>query len=406
MLKIKNKFIIFVICLIIAIFLFVLITSYLQRWVDRNSYAILLNWNAKLNDKLLIKDIKTKLVTWDSIITIWDSSLVVLEWWDGSITRLGWNTSLKIDELYVSSDNSEIQIGFKLISWKTWSNVLSFLWEWSYFKEYFRDSEAAVRWTIFNIDLAKEYLVVQSHKLNLTTPDDGVILVEENTPISTLSFDFISLEEFIQKFKDIEWEKINVEIDNQLLNSLRDQLNSDIDNLARIKDFDLEEALLDEDERKQLYSKILSEYQKINFIWSEDNELFWYKLEMKEALLKLADDDNKEKLVNSTLYDFKDILNNRNFESLNNALDILSDNKNFIPEIDFSNFFKNGIIPEDIKEKLQEESEKLQDIFWTTFNDTMLNPLDTLRNLEEKGNDIIHWALDSWYEKIENLINK
>lgn len=403
--RVKNKFIIFIILLILFILWYILYNTYLLNTVDRNSYVVLVKWNAKLNESLLVKDIKNKLFVWDTVRTIWETSLAVLEWWDGSVTRLWWNSDVKIDELYVSKDISEINIWFKILSGKSWSNIISFLWEWSYFKEEFRDSVAAVRWTIFNLDLSKDYLIVQDHKLNLLTPNWEELLIEQNSPINIKSFSFIQLEEFIRKIKDVEWEKLNIQNDSQLLAWLKQQIQDNLDELIEFRNLDIKDSIASIRDKEKVYKRLLSDYQKLNFVDSQDSELFKLKLELKDILLKIASDKNKEKLINTTLYDFQDIVDNNNYENIGSVLDILSENKEFIPEIDFKKYFKNGIMSEELQNILKSEWDKLKIIFWETFNKTMLNPLDSVKKLEEKGTQLINNALDSWLEKINNLID-
>ena len=125
MTKIKNKFIIFIILIIIWIIWFWIFSSFYNKNVDRDSYVILLNWKAVLNNNILSLDEKEKLSIWDTIRTIWEDALAILEWWDWSVTRLWWDTSIEINELFVSNDLWKLNISFELINWKTWSNVIS-----------------------------------------------------------------------------------------------------------------------------------------------------------------------------------------------------------------------------------------------------------------------------------------
>ncbi len=183
MFKIKNKFIIFFIFIFLWIVLTSIITAFLNKKNNTDSYVVLIKWSATLNSELLKVDSKEKLSIWDTVRTIWENALAVLEWWDGSVTRIWWNSSVKVEELYVSSDIWTINIGFKLLSWKSWSNVVSFLWEDSYFKEYFRDSEAAARGTVFSLDLNNNYLQVIDHRVTINTLEKSVI-IDENKPFN------------------------------------------------------------------------------------------------------------------------------------------------------------------------------------------------------------------------------
>ena len=126
MLKIKNKFIIFVISVLVSILTIGIFTLFTNT-VDRTSYAILLKWDAKYNENFLSIDEKQSLNQWDKLKTIWNNSMLVVEWWDWSITRLWWNTSIEIKNLDISDNLENINVWVELFSWKTWSNIVSFL---------------------------------------------------------------------------------------------------------------------------------------------------------------------------------------------------------------------------------------------------------------------------------------
>jgi hypothetical protein len=125
--KTGNKFIIFVILGIIWITGVTLYSSFFNS-PSRDSFVILLNGKAMLNQKMLEWDTRNKLQVWDSLRTIWEKSLAVIEWWDGSVTRLWGDSRLTIGELRVSDNLWKINISFELLNGKTWSNVISFIW--------------------------------------------------------------------------------------------------------------------------------------------------------------------------------------------------------------------------------------------------------------------------------------
>lgn len=404
MLKIKNKFIIFIISTIVLIITAWVFKSFYEKNINRDSYVVLLKWQATLNNSLLKIDDKQKLTIWDTVRTIWKNALAVLEWWDGSVTRLWWDSSVKIKDLYVSGDVSKINIWFDLLSWKSWSNIISFLWEWSYFKEYFRDSEAAVRWTIFSLDLNNDYLNVTDHKVTLNS-NWKTVVIDKERPFNIKTFDFIALEEFIKNLKDDAWETINSKIDEEFFVWLKTQLNNDIWKLTKFKDLDISAIVSNQEKKEELYNKLLEDYQKLNFVKSEDTELFKTKLELKNTLVKLADSENKGILVNSTLYDFKDIISKKEYSNIGLVTSMLSDNKELIWNIDFKEYFKSDLIPEELKNILKDDLNNMKNIFWDSFID-WTNTNINLGGITNKGNAIIHNALDNWLEKIDNLINK
>ena len=79
----------------------------------------------------------------------------------------------------MSDDLLKINISFKLEKWKTWSNVVSFIWKESYFNQEFADTTAAVRWTIYEVNLDKDYLYVDSHEVKLTNNSWKTEIVSE-----------------------------------------------------------------------------------------------------------------------------------------------------------------------------------------------------------------------------------
>lgn len=326
--KIENKFIYFVLILIFIIVCFIVYIWFFKSTVDRNSYLSLIEWSASLNENEIFIWDKVQLSVWDLVKTTKEESLAIIEWWDWSITRLWWNTSVKINELYVSDLKDNINISFNLLSWKTWSNVFSFLpWD-SYFRQSFMDYEAAVRWTVFNVDLENDYLYVVSHKIFLTSTDWNKVEISEQEPFKLSSFEFIRLEEFIRQFKDTIFEDLNRKLDNDLFIYFRNDILSKIDNIKKLDLIDLE--TLNIKEKNELYLEVLSTYQDLNFIDSTNEDLFALKISIKEKLLELAPESEKENILNSFVFDFKDSIKNDSYESLNNILNIFSNNTQYI----------------------------------------------------------------------------
>ena len=411
MLKIKNKFIIFIIALIVLIISFGIFKSYFDNESNNNSYALLLNWKAVLNDISLELDTRSKLRLWDSVKTIWKDSLLVLEWWDGSVTRLWWNTSIRIDELYVSDKKWIINIKFELISWKTWSNIVSFLWEWSHFKEFFRDNEAAVRWTVFNLDLNNNYLNVVDHKVTLTKNDWDTLIVDDSSVLNINDFSFISLDDFINLFKDIDWEMTNGISDNEFFAWLKEQLYKDLNNINKFKDIDLDKIMPDVDLKQELYNKLLSDYQRLNFVKSSDEELFKTKLELKSTLIELAEPENKNKLIENTLYDFKDIIDSKEFWNLDFLLKILSKNKDVLINFDLNSYLDINSIPDNIKSSIFDDMDIFNNNIWEVnntvnsgFDDAINNIIDTSTSSINNGINDIESKSTSFLASIKSLI--
>lgn len=425
--KIKNKFIISVILWVIWIIALWVFWSNLLNQEDRSSYVTLIEgsgvYSDTLNEYNLDLDQPIKLDLW-YIVKTWEwTSLALIEWWDGSVTRMWPNSMVQINELAMKKDLSEIQVSFELMQWKTWSNVISYLWDESYFKETFQDNEAAVRGTVFNLDLDNEYLYVQEHEVKITTADNSVITVPEKQPLSLTSFDFIKFAEFILKVKDRAWEDLNSKYDEEYLLKLQESLITSFteDNLFQhfnevLKESDFATKIneMSEWERNTLYDQILSDYQKVHSITSEQTDLFAQKMQIKEVLLQLAPEKEKEPLVRSTLYDMEEVVNNKNFDDLQKIFPLLESQKEVLTNmnIELQDYINLDIVPEDLRNILKNNFYELKDLFWPGIE--LFNP-DTVKtnlgNITNGANDIVNQAdskvkntLDDAKSTIENFI--
>ncbi len=384
--KIRNKFIIFIIFSIIIVLLIWIYNSFFNK-VDRNTYAVLMEGQWIVNNKLLKREKKELLNIWDVVRTIWDS-LLVIEWWDWSVTRLWSDSMIKINELYVQADLLKINVSFDLLSWKSWTNVLNFLWTESYFKESFRDLEAWVRWTVFNVDLDNEYITVLDHKIFLSW-DDVNLIIEENRPFSLKTFSFLNFEEFIQKIKDYDFESLNMKLDEELFKSLREKVHEKLDKyfLPQIENI----SELTTEKKEELYNKLLPIYQELNFISSEDWKLFSKKIEIKEKLIELASYEEKENLIKSIINDFVDSVKSENYEELDNIMSILLNN---VPELnnidfDFENFFTNLVVKEKLEKILIQNLDYMTKLLWDKFDNVVWDlDLEELNNLYEDSKDL------------------
>lgn len=392
--KIKNKFIILIILILISIIWYLVFNSYLNKNKLNYSYVTLIEWNALLNESNLELDIKELLNIWDFLETKWKDSKAIIEWWDGSLTRLWWNTSLKIEEMYVSSDVSKLNIAFELFNWKTWSNVISFLWEDSYFKEYFNDNVAAARWTIFNVDLENDYIYVSEHNINYTDNKWNKILIKEKTPFDINNSVIIKLESFIRNIKDKDFEKFNLNKDNEFFNLLKEDIKKNLWNLLKIEDIDLVYNL-NNDQKEELYNKLLSDYQKIHFIKPDEKDLFEHKIDLKNKLIILAWDENKQRLVENTLYDFNNVIKMKEYENIEDIIFILNKNKELLDKINLNNYIQfPSFIPEDLKNIFEKNILDIRDIFWDNIGKIKNIDLNTIKgnikNINNNAQDSIH----------------
>ncbi|MDD3793336.1 MAG: FecR domain-containing protein [Candidatus Gracilibacteria bacterium] len=393
--KIENKFIYFILILIIFIIGFSIYISLFKKAVDRNTYVELIEGEGYVNETLLIKNQKQQLSINDIVKTTKENSLAIIEWGDGSITRLGGNSEIKVNELFVSQAKDKLNISFELLKGKSWSNVISYVPEDSYFKEIFMDKEAAIRGTIFNVDIERDYLYVIDHKVELSDSSGNKLLVEEKKPITLSNFSFIQLEEFIRNIRDNTFDEINRKFDIEFMNKLKLELQAKLDNFMKLSSKQFDKLSLEE--KDLLYKEFLSTYQDLNFIKStDDKELYDLKLILKEKLLNLAPVEEKKLLMESFVYDLKDSVNNKSYDSLEFILGVFNNNNDLIVnKEEIFNYLNKVNLGENIKSSLINNLNTLKSTFSTQLNIDTENIKDKALDLEEKAKDIIETGVNS-----------
>ena len=381
--KNKNKFIYFIIILIVIIIWIWISISLFFKSVDRNSYLELVSWEWLLNDKVLQIWKKEKLSKEDIIETKTKDSLAIIEWWDWSITRLWWNTKVKIENQFVAKNKDQVNILFRLFSGKTWSNVVTYLWEDSYFNQTYSDTEIAVRGTVYVVDADNDYLQVESHKVELTNKQFGKKEVTENKQLKLSNFEFISLDDFIKFFKDKWFFELNQKLDKEYLLKLSLEVEKRVKDFVYIAGKNIDN--LTKEQREKLYKTILSSYQDLNFVSLENSEkLFNLKIALKEKLIDLAPDKEKPSLLSTFSYDLKDIFRNKNFWNFEKITDILKENQKYLDYNNFTKMLENLGIKFDLWDNLN----KLID----TFKEKVLNSAnykEFLENFSSQVNDAI-----------------
>lgn len=381
--KNKNKFIYFIIILIVIIIWIWISISLFFKSVDRNSYLELVSWEWLLNDKVLQIWKKEKLSKEDIIETKTKDSLAIIEWWDWSITRLWWNTKVKIENQFVAKNKDQVNILFRLFSGKTWSNVVTYLWEDSYFNQTYSDTEIAVRGTVYVVDADNDYLQVESHKVELTNKQFGKKEVTENKQLKLSNFEFISLDDFIKFFKDKWFFELNQKLDKEYLLKLSLEVEKRVKDFVYIAVKNIDN--LTKEQREKLYKIILSSYQDLNFVSLENSEkLFNLKIALKEKLIDLAPDTEKPSLLSTFSYDLKDIFKNKNFWNFEKITDILKENQKYLDYNNFTKMLENLGIKFDLWDSLN----KLID----TFKEKVLNSAnykEFLENFSSQVNDAI-----------------
>ena len=422
--KSKNKFIIWIIILVLLTLIIQLYISYFSNKIDTDSYISLVEWKWTLNEVLLPINDRQVLNSGDKVRTIWKESLAIIEWWDGSITRLAWDSKISIWEANVSKDYTKINISFDLISGKSWSNVVSFLWKDSYFKQSFDNVEAWVRWTVFDVDLDNNYIHVVDHQVTLTQQDGTETIISEDQPFSLETFSFISFTEFVQSVRDTAWQDINKSFDQKFILGLKESLEnnfkennpftiflelfskkykilSELEKGGNYEKIEKWSAWLSAEKKAKLYEEVLSDYQSINFVDADDAELYDKKTLYKRTMLLLAQDtEEKEMLLRSTLLDLEEIIKSRDFSNIWDTLSIVTENKDVLKNIDIKNIISTeDLIPE-----------SLQNILWDNFDD-----IKSLLNIDIKVTDLTPdiWSLKNQAEEkiaegldgILNIIN-
>lgn len=381
--KNKNKFIYFIIILIVIIIWIWISISLFFKSVDRNSYLELVSWEWLLNDKVLQIWKKEKLSKEDIIETKTKDSLAIIEWWDWSITRLWWYTKVKIENQFVAKNKDQVNILFRLFSGKTWSNVVTYLWEDSYFNQTYSDTEIAVRWTVYVVDADNDYLQVESHKVELTNKQFGKKEVTENKQLKLSNFEFISLDDFIKFFKDKWFFELNQKLDKEYLLKLSLEVEKKVKDFVYFAGKNIDN--LTKEQREKLYKTILSSYQDLNFVSLENSEkLFNLKIALKEKLIDLAPDKEKPSLLSTFSYDLKDIFRNKNFWNFEKITDILKENQKYLDYNNFTKMLENLGIKFDLWDSLN----KLID----TFKEKVLNSAnykEFLENFSSQVNDAI-----------------
>ncbi len=406
------------------IFLILFLTGiqfYLKPKVDTNSYVTLIEWKAFLNSKKLKIKEKKVLKAWNIIKTVWENSLAIIKWWDWSITRIWWNTTLKINKADVSPDLTKIQILFNLL-WKTWktrSDVVSFIGEDSYFKEWFVDTEAAVRWTSFEVNLEKKYLYVNSHEVSLKDKKNGKkYIVREKQAINIFNFDFIALEKFILKVSDKAWRQLNEELDKEYFKKIKKNLESFIKNEKKFLD-DLNSwniSWLTKAQKEELYKKLLKKYEELkpSTISPKDSNLYKYKLEYQKLLSSIAPKEAKKDLLRTTTYDLKQAIDLKNFSDFKEISSLIIKNKDFVDINEVNKVLDLSSLWEEIKKNFNLllkstniNTNDLNKIFWDSFESFKRNFWDTLKwiwdwlkqNLNNFSNDA-KWLINDLWKNI------
>ena len=397
-----KKFFLLIIIVIIILFWIQFFSIYSDYKIDTNSYVILIKWNATISNnswkKIIKLNEKNQIFPWD-IITTFENSLAVIEWWDKSITRLDWWTEIKIWENFVSEDLTKINISFNLLKWKTWSNIITIMWNDSYFEQEVKWSIAAVRGTVFEVNYENDYIRTIEHEINLKNINWETIILKENEMFSLK-------ESIIKDLKDLidnSWEILNKKLDKEYFEKLTKELLMRLGNnnifeklfnkqekfismLKKWEDFDkINDYLknLKEKDREELLWNLKTINQMINFEKWENKNLYNIKLLSKNLLIDNVNDlYYKENLIKYSMYDLKNILrsNSLNEEIIKSTLDFLKTNEKYVDyTTDKFKSFSNFII-------------KWQNINFSEF-------MHSINNVREKWENFIINQFNNLFKK-------
>lgn len=154
-------------------------------------------------------------------------STATIHWPDGSITRLGERSSIRINEMQAKTANEDIRIDFSLEQGKTWSNVIKYLYGDSYFHERFNNdtSLAAVRGTVFEVNLDRKYIHTIDHAISVEDlgTHTGSIFIVAGGVLDTDTRNALAQEKL-----DEVWNTLNNDADIIYLNERMESLKKEI----------------------------------------------------------------------------------------------------------------------------------------------------------------------------------
>lgn len=301
-----------------------------------NPYVLSTKGNTLIiRDKLLTveENQQAPIFVWDKIKTL--HSTATIFWPDGSITRLGEKSSIKIHEMRAKTANEAIQVDFSLEEGKSWSNVIKYMFGESYFHERFDNDTAlaAVRGTIFEVNLDHKYIRTIDHGISIEDLKNhtGSVLV-----VAGGVFDTDTRKAIIQDKIDEVWNKANNDADIIYLNRRMESLKKEIfehlgeENFMEIflqkigiqKNRSSLETLITDDENGWTQfenemkkwgdsKKLLDIYQQF-YGFQNTPKLLDTKMKLRDLIIETAPEDKKKMFLNdfarSTLYDSWNVL--------------------------------------------------------------------------------------------------
>lgn len=352
-----------------------------------------------------MQDEKKELIVGD-VVRTWLESIAVIEWWDGSITRLWWLSEIQVDQANVAKDRSYIHISFELFSGKSWSQVVSFLGNDSSFTQKFEGLEAGVRGTVFDVDLESWFIRASEHAVALLDSQNDPILVSPESPFDIVWMKFIDMDVFLRTFIDSSWTDFNILSDSRYRQELIAELEKNsrtfnpflkimewffpkyriLYELDTTSDFASVEAQIQKIsawQRQSVLESVTERYQDYNIIWGSEQELFERKLMYQQAMVLLS--DNREfqaSVIQRSILDIDSLIQSWNGEQLPQVLEFVSRYSDLIPEIDTTLLERwLNLVPEELRLEFEKSFEIIEDIFWIRIESIKtLSPQNMLDN--------------------------
>ncbi|MBT3726800.1 hypothetical protein HOG21_03750, partial [bacterium] len=166
----------------------------------------------------------------------------------------------------------------------------------------------------------------------------------------------IDIQVFKEEKEDKTWKEYNEKKDIVIEKELKNIAKKELLEVKKYEKINIAKVVLNENEKKKVYNELLEDYQKVNFVKPDDKELFKVKLEIKDKLVQLSDEKDKEKLLENTVYDLNDIIEQ---ESNLSEKDTSYEKKTILEKVIKNNF--NIKVDKDLIEKIQKAEKKVKE---------------------------------------------
>ena len=154
---------------------------------------------------------RNKKVLAGSILKTYDNARVELRFKDGSILRVGPNSTLKLSGANLNSKSSEVQVNATLIGGKAWANVSKMVGTESSFEVKTHNAVAGVRGTVFRVDLDQDQATVVKVYNGAVAVSNSPFFTDKPAGKKSLSPIDPSRKQIAAPFQEIskkEWEQV------------------------------------------------------------------------------------------------------------------------------------------------------------------------------------------------------